>query len=209
MDNFCDTNTDDMISTDLSMSSEKPGHQMLEAPVCGNSTPPFDNSTPRIQSHAVPSSIVPVMEEGPCSAATTGWMSPLHMAAQRGHNGIVRMLLRYHPLCDERDSDGVTPLMHATIGGYEDVVSSLLSHGARIDSVDCRNRTVLHWAVLHRRETLLKMLLAYCAGDHAVVDAYDNAGRTVLHTAIDTGFEAGVHILLQFGANIYSRIRKI
>lgn len=209
MDNFCDTNTDAMISTDLSMSSKKPEHQILGAPVCGNSNPPFDNIRPRSQSHTIPNLIVSVMEEGSGSAATTGWMSPLHMAAQRGHNRIVRMLLQYHPLCDERDSDGVTPLMHATVGGYEDVVSSLLSHGARIDSVDCRNRSVLHWAVLHRREALLKMLLAYCAGDHAVIDAYDNAGRTALHTAIDTGFEAGVHILLQLGANIHSRARKI
>ena len=192
------------------MNSKKPEHQVLGAPVYGNTTtPPLDNIRPRSQSHAISNAIVPVIEEGSGSAATTGWMSPLHMAAQRGHSRIVRMILQHDPVCDERDSDGVTPLMHATVGGYEDVVSSLLSHGARIGSVDCQNRSVLHWAVLYRRETLLKMLLASCAGEHAVIDAYDNAGRTALHTAIDTGFEAGVHILLQLGANIHSRTRKI
>ena len=209
MDNFCDTNSDAMISTDLSMSSKKPEHHVLVTPVCGNSTPPFDNIRPRSQPHTIPNPIVPVREEGSGSAATTGWMSPLHMAAQRGHNRIVRMLLQYHPFCNERDSDGATLLMHATVGGHEDVVSSLLSHGARIGSVDCQNRSVLHWAVLYRREALLKMLLACCAGEYAVIDAYDNAGRTALHTAINTGFEAGVQILLHLGANIHSRTRKI
>lgn len=96
-----------------------------------------------------------------------------------------------------------TPLIHATIGGYEDVVSSLLAHGARIGNLDTQRRSALHWAVVHRREGLLRLLLKHCAGDRAVLDGYDDSCKTPLHTAIDTGFEAGVQMLLEFGANIH------
>ena len=144
-------------------------------------------------------------KDGPSSSSgkiAGGWLSPLHIAAQKGHNRIARILLQHIIDCNEKDSDGLTPLMLAVIGGHEDVVRSLLSYGARIGDVDGQQRpSALHWAVLHRRETLLRVLLNHCVDERALVDSYDDFGRTPLHIAIDTDFETGVLILLQFGAN--------
>ena len=137
-----------------------------------------------------------------------GWLSALHIAAQKGHDRIARALLQHHAECNVKDSDGFTPLIYAVIGGYKDVVGVLLSHGARIEATDDQRRSALHWAVVHRREVLLKVLLECCARTRAPLDGYDNNGRTALHLAVETDFEAGVRLLLQFGANIHHKARK-
>lgn len=137
------------------------------------------------------------------------WQNPLHIAAAKGHDRIARILLQHNVDCNEKDSDGLTPLIHATVGGYEDVVRSLLSHGATIDTVDSQHRrSALHWAIVHRRESVLKILLDWCVTQQTAIDSYDEAGRTPLHTAVDTGYDAGVQLLLQLGANARYRTRK-
>lgn len=139
-----------------------------------------------------------------------GWQNSLHIAAAKGHDRIARILLRHNIDCNEKDSDSLTPLIHATIGGYGDVVRSLLSHGATIGIVDAQHRSALHWAVLQRREDVLKILLDWCASQQPAIDVelYDEAGRTPLHTAVDMGYDAGVQLLLQLGANAQYRTRK-
>lgn len=139
----------------------------------------------------------------------SSWQSPLHIAAQKGHDRIVGVLLQRRADCNEKDSEGLTPLTHAIIGGWDDVVTCLVGHGARIGDVDNQRRTALHWAVLQRRERLLKILLKHCEGDSMLIDAYDNTGMTPLHTAVDIGFEIGVDVLLHYGANVSSRARKL
>lgn len=148
------------------------------------------------------------IDDSTSAAGKGGWLSPLHMAAQKGHDRIVRVLLQHQMDGNEKDSDGLTPLMHAIIGGYEDVVASLVEHGARIGEADGQGRTALHWAVLQRRETPLKVLLKHCGRDRKLIDGYESAGRTPLHTAVDMGFEAGVHLLLEYGASLDYKARK-
>ena len=139
-----------------------------------------------------------------------GWLSPLHIAAQKGHDRIVRMLLQHNADCDEKDSDSLAPIIHAVIGGHEDVVRSLLSHGARIvnQTNGQQQSSALHWAVMHRREDLLRILLDHCLRECTVVDCYDEQGRTPLHLAVDADFEAGVLMLLQAGADPNYKILK-
>ncbi|KAL8841190.1 MAG: hypothetical protein Q9170_001044 [Blastenia crenularia] len=139
-----------------------------------------------------------------CSSekSASGWLSPLHIAARKGHDRIVHVLLQHNVDCNEKDSDGLTPMIHAIIGGHEDVLRSLLLNGACTSSSEGQpHRSVLHWAVLHRRENLLRVLLNHHLEEKTSIDAYDECGRTPLHVAIDTNFEAGVFTLLQFGAD--------
>ncbi|KAM7191815.1 Ankyrin repeat-containing domain protein [Rhypophila sp. PSN 637] len=135
------------------------------------------------------------------------------------------LLQRHHlqPLINEPDSNGQTALMHAVQGGFEDVVLTLLDAGATVGSVrDKHGQTALHCAVLKRRRTILRYLLdkgnQNKRNDNGQdgesdrrtvmdVDVYDYEGLTPLHRAIDSGFEAGVELLLEFGANLASRIR--
>lgn len=129
-------------------------------------------------------------------------LSPLHIAAQKGHDGMVRTLLHYNGDCDKEDSDGLTPLFHAVIEGHEDVVRSLLSHGARIGNADGQQcSSALHWAALHRHRDLLRILLDHCLRGRILIDCYDKLGRTPLHIAVDREFETGVLMLLQAGAS--------
>ncbi|KAI9148346.1 Ankyrin repeat domain-containing protein [Paramyrothecium foliicola] len=150
----------------------------------------------------------------PRSLDLNGWLSVLHIAAQEGHEHIVRMLLQHGVDCNEHDSDGLTPLMHATIQDHLDVINLLLVHGARIGEVDRENRTALHWAVLHRRGGILRVLLEHNspargpATSQVDINAYDAAGWTPLHMAVERGFEVGVGILLQHGANMNFKARK-
>ncbi|CAJ2506204.1 Uu.00g003340.m01.CDS01 [Anthostomella pinea] len=146
-------------------------------------------------------------DSGVDSEGQAGWVSALHIAAQKGHDRVARALLQHNAEGNVKDSDGKTPLIHATIGGHKEVVSLLLTHGARIGNVDNEHRSALHWAVVHRRETLLKLLLDHAAGDLATIDGYDDSGRTPLHMAVDMDFEAGLQLLLEFGANVHYKAR--
>ncbi|KAJ5115709.1 hypothetical protein N7456_000057 [Penicillium angulare] len=134
-----------------------------------------------------------------------GWISTLHIAAQKGHENIIRvLLLRSNSDVNKQDSDGRTPLMHAIIENHNSVVHLLLSHGAIIGLFDCDGRSALHWAVLYQRTDILHGLLEHRAKHEQSldIDAPDSTGWTPLHMSVTRAFEDGVLILLQEGADI-------
>lgn len=137
------------------------------------------------------------------------WQSALHIAAQNGHEGILRALISRDVDCNEKDSDGRTALVHAVVQDHEAIALVLLGHGARVDEMDRQQRSPLHYSVLHRRENMLKLLLQYYKNDpHRFdVNAVDESGWTPLHIAIHKGFEAGVDMLIQCGADIHKKAR--
>ncbi|KAJ5131903.1 ankyrin [Penicillium atrosanguineum] len=158
------------------------------------------------------------------------YIGVLHIAAQKGHDRIVRILLRHNQPrldCNAPDSEGRTPLMHAVVAGHEAVVRALLAAGARCDPVDHLQRSVLHLAVLYRREPVLRMLLWEVCGEIELVvedkegdgrrvgtrgmellGAYDVEGNTPLHLAVVEGFEAGVVMLLRSGSDLEAQARR-
>ena len=133
------------------------------------------------------------------------WVGALHIAAQKRHPRILRILLQHGVDCNQKDGEGLTPLIHSIISNHEDMLSSLIQNGARVCETDKHSRNALHWAVLQRREVLLEVLLKHCSGDQRVVEGRDSDGKTPLHTAVDIGFEAGVCILLEYGADLNAR----
>lgn len=139
----------------------------------------------------------------------TRWQGALHIAAQTGNLRILQTLMRGNADCDEKDSDGRTPLIHAVVQDHQDVALMLLGHGARLDEADYLMRTALHYAVLHQRESMLRLLLRhYVDGSpDPDIDAKDTSGWTALHMAINKGFEEGVTMLLQSGANLHTKAR--
>jgi hypothetical protein len=148
-----------------------------------NSDRPSDKSSPP-----------PLLSEGT-------WIGALHIAVQRGHIRIVRVLIQHGVDCNQKDGEGLTPLIHSIISDLEDLLSLMIQHGARISETDNHSRNAVHWAVSQRREALLKVLLEHCSGDQTVMECHDLSGKTPLHIAVDIGFEAGVRILMEYGAN--------
>ncbi|KAL7964037.1 ankyrin repeat-containing domain protein [Trichoderma sp. SZMC 28014] len=153
-------------------------------------------------------SLAPSRTQSAASLQGASWESPLHIAAQKGYDGIVRLLLEHGADCNEKDSDGLTPLAHAIRGDNEAVVHLLLSHGARLDHTEGPGCSVFHCAVIHRREALLRLFASFCGADLALLDAFDLEGMTPLQLAVATNFEAGVRILLHHGASVHHRARK-
>ncbi|KAI1357671.1 ankyrin repeat-containing domain protein [Xylaria arbuscula] len=142
-----------------------------------------------------------------------GALTPVHIAAIRGHVGIMRLLLQRQPNCNERDSDGITPLFYACMGRHERIIDLLLEHGVPIDDKDEKGRTILHMAVLNGDEAMLKTFLERLPNDHAPIDSYDSDGRTALHIAVEMGFEAvgirNIHLNSRLNSVAYARLDEI
>lgn len=137
--------------------------------------------------------------------------SPLHMAVRRGSAKIVSLLLKHGADCNAPDRAGLSPLMHASIGGHVEIVDMLLAGGATMTCADEQQQSPLHWAVMHRREALLKSLLKHCGSNsrssNQIINAYNLDGQTPLHMAIELGFETAVEELLHSGADVRCAVR--
>lgn len=141
-----------------------------------------------------------------------GWLSTMHIAAQKGHERILRVLLEQGDMdTNSADSDGRTPLFYAALGGHESVVRLLLNHGSRISHLDCYRRSVLHWAAQYQQLEVLRTLLRHWSAHErgsCDINAHDNHGWTPLHLAVERGFEEGVLLLIQFGADMNAKAKK-
>ena len=85
---------------------------------------------------------------GESDADDEPYQTSLHIAAERGHECIVDMLLASGAVVDAVDSEGNTPLHRATLKRKLDVVVKLLKHGANPNSVNTKGWTPVHIAVL-------------------------------------------------------------
>ena len=104
--------------------------------------------------------------------------NPIVLAASKGHNEVVRTLLRYGASVNVEDDTGQTPLHHAVKNGKCHVVRTLLHHHANVNASDLEGNTPLHSAAMAvKSRELVKALLK--AG--AKRDAVDMLGQTPLH----------------------------
>ena len=69
-----------------------------------------------------------------------GGATPLHIAAQNGHLGVVKALLSAGAEKDARRADGVTPLFIAACHGHSDIVKALIEAGAEVDAIESNVR---------------------------------------------------------------------
>ncbi|HTC44799.1 MAG TPA: ankyrin repeat domain-containing protein [Steroidobacteraceae bacterium] len=115
-----------------------------------------------------------VFDRGGDQVLSTG-ATPLLAAAKSGNNEAVKLLLRYHPMVDLPNSEGVTPLMAAagmghgfnpTRGRYKtdeeavEGVKLLQAAGASINAAARDGLTPLHAAATHGWDGTVKLLVA-------------------------------------------------
>lgn len=124
------------------------------------------------------------------NAQQAGGWNPLMIAAQAGHTSLVRLLLRHHAIIfDRKDQivpeissvgrsevpDGAIPVIGATLGGYVDIVSILLEHGAKTEARTSSGKTPLMIAASRGDKSVVDVLLKH----HAVIPTMEDFGYTV------------------------------
>ena len=106
------------------------------------------------------------------NAADGNDWSLLSVAAEKGHEGMIRLLLQRGA-----DPNGVghqrhTPLLCASRGGYERIARLLLQHGASADGKEPRPDTPLFYASRSGHETMVRLLLRYEADPKRMVTCF-------------------------------------
>lgn len=91
------------------------------------------------------------------------------------------------------------PLHSAVRAGDIDQCLTLIREGVNIQTVDGRNQTALHIAVLYGHDAILEILLATKQID---INAISRTGRTALYEAIERGSIFAISLLLEQGAKI-------
>ncbi|KAF3394005.1 putative ankyrin repeat protein [Penicillium rolfsii] len=155
----------------------------------------------------------------------------LRIAALKGDECIMQLLLTQGADINAVDKDGDTALFYAIMSGNETVVQLLLAQGADINAVNKNGITALSYAIVREQEAIVQLLLAQGADINAVnkngimalfyacireneavvrlllkqgadINAVNKNGITALISAIVGGNEAVVHLLLKQGADI-------
>lgn len=117
--------------------------------------------------------------------------TPLHHAAQFGHNKIIAQLLRFMGKrnlvnIDCRDSRGRTPLHWAAYKHFPDTVRFLVGKGADVFSKDFEDLSPLHWGALQGDVDVVQAVLWEVKSPSKMlqlIDMKENKGQTAYQLA--------------------------
>ncbi|DAZ95073.1 TPA: hypothetical protein N0F65_002967 [Lagenidium giganteum] len=167
------------------------------------------------------------------SCKTSNGQSALHIAASRGYNQIVTLLLDRGADVNEQTNDGASALYLACENNREMAAKILLRHRARVNLSTQSGMQAIHAATKQGHSTIVELLLqnkahydavvpgsqltplmmASLAGSSDLVEmlldagadphAEDNEGNTPLHFSCREGHYRATYLLLTAGADPY------
>ncbi|CAJ0941647.1 unnamed protein product, partial [Mesorhabditis belari] len=131
--------------------------------------------------------------------ATEYGFTPLHLAAQSGHDALVRMLLNQGVQVDATSTTmNVIPLHLAAQQGHIAVVGMLLSRSTQQQhSKDWRGRTPLHLAAMNGHYEMVSLLIAQGSN----INVMDQNGWTGMHFATKAGHLQVVKLFIKSSAD--------
>ena len=126
-------------------------------------------------------------------------MGKLHKAADEGLRDVVLSLLADGYNVNEKDEEGLTPLLRASKNNHLEVVRLLLANNADPDARDKNGWTALAWS----GEDLARRLIE----NGADVNARTEHGQTPLFAAIYFGHLTVAKMLIEHGADVNARAK--
>ncbi|XP_067125162.1 serine/threonine-protein phosphatase 6 regulatory ankyrin repeat subunit B-like [Centruroides vittatus] len=126
--------------------------------------------------------------------------TPLHLAADNGHEGTVRVLLNSTGVQTDASTElqGILALHMAARGGHLAAAGLLLSRSTeQLHATDKQGRTPLHMAAANGHKDMVGLLL----GQGSDINTGDNNGLTALHYTAKNGYLEVVQLLIDSGAS--------
>ncbi|CEF67649.1 No mechanoreceptor potential C [Strongyloides ratti] len=139
--------------------------------------------------------------------ATEYGLTPLHLAAQSGHDGLVRMLLNQTGVQVDATSTtmNVIPLHLAAQQGHIAVVGMLLSRSTQQQHAkDWRGRTPLHLASMNGHYEMVSLLIAQGSN----INVMDQNGWTGMHYATKAGHLDVVKLFINSSADAQAETKE-
>ena len=148
-----------------------------------------------IQAHLTPETV---------NTRDESYNTPLHIAAQEGHEDVVTYLIKNGAYIDVYNASGKTPLHKAAKHGHDAIVKKLLNAEAKINAQDKHKETALHKACGQGYTDIVKRLLKHDANPNIFSDKRE----TPLYIAAKKGYLTIAQLLIQHGAHINTENKK-
>jgi ankyrin repeat protein len=109
-------------------------------------------------------------------AATDMGSTALIFASNRGHSGVVALLLEVGAKMGAKTFEGANPLIMAVVEGHSSTVRLLLEAGAETNEVDNRGISPLMWAAHMGRAEIVRLLLD-AGADRTIQNQHQRTAR--------------------------------
>eukprot|EP00698_Gefionella_okellyi_P025130 TRINITY_DN9081_c0_g1_i1.p1 TRINITY_DN9081_c0_g1~~TRINITY_DN9081_c0_g1_i1.p1 ORF type:complete len:1126 (-),score=322.47 TRINITY_DN9081_c0_g1_i1:181-3558(-) len=110
--------------------------------------------------------------------------TPLHIACDKGHDSLVRLLVEVGAAVDKRDARGATPLHYAAQHGHTNAALVLIEHGANPEDMDDSGKLPVHLASSAGHETLCRLLSNVAPPGTGLGTSNDLASATAVNSSL-------------------------